>query len=276
MRPSYEELIVLNPLLVNKAPEEIDALLNAIEECGYVWDDKSKSYYNAEIDRSIRTQGLDLFTPNRIREIHAEMLAGIKRDPEGYAKRVAGMKLWQMWTGKLSGLFTLTLLFGWILLPIKYWLGSLVIIIFLFLILRTISFGKVRSYKEDIITPQEIKKEVKEEMTYQPKEEQIGPDVGYKDDGSDVKYQAEFRKDRIKEKIKRNWKDYLIIFLSILIVFSFWRGFNLAKQNLMLEKELNFIYLGNIKEKLVAPTEEECMDLYGTELEKCPEIKVLK
>lgn len=93
MRPSYEELIILNPLLANKTPEELKALLDAIEECGYVWGDKSKSYYNPEIDRSIRTQGLDMFTPNRIREIHAEMLAGIQRDPEGYAKRVSGMKL---------------------------------------------------------------------------------------------------------------------------------------------------------------------------------------
>lgn len=151
MRPSYEELIILNPLLANKTPEEIDALLNAIEECGYVWDDKNKLYYNPEIDRSIRTQGLDLFTPNRIKEIHTEMLAEIKRDPEGYARRVAGMKLWQRWAGKLVGLFTLTLLFGWILLPIKYWLGTLAIIILLFLILTTISFRKIRSYKEDII-----------------------------------------------------------------------------------------------------------------------------
>ncbi len=150
MRPSYEELIVLNPLLASRSREEVDALLDSIEECGYVWDDNIKSYYNPEIDRSIRTQGLDMFTPNRIREIHAEMLAGIQRDPEGYAKRVAGMKLWQKWVGKLLGLFVLTLLFGWILLPIKYWLGSLALIVFLFLILRTISFKKIRSYKEDI------------------------------------------------------------------------------------------------------------------------------
>lgn len=150
MRPSYGELIELNPLLVSKTPEEVEALLDAIEECGYVWSDESKSYYNPEIDRSIRTQGLDMFTPNRIKEIHTEMLAGIRRDPEGYAKRVAGMKLWQRWKGKLWGLFVITLLFGWILLPLKYWLGSLAVILFLFLILRTISFRKIRSYKKDV------------------------------------------------------------------------------------------------------------------------------
>ncbi len=150
MRPSYGELIELNPLLVSKTPEEVEALLDAIEECGYVWSDESKSYYNPEIDRSIRTQGLDMFTPNRIKEIHTEMLAGIRRDPEGYAKRVAGMRLWQRWIGKLWGLFALTLLFGWILLPLKYWLGSLAVIVFLFLILRTISFRKIRSYKKDV------------------------------------------------------------------------------------------------------------------------------
>ena len=150
MRPSYGELIELNPLLVSKTPEEVEALLDAIEECGYVWNDESKSYYNPEIDRSIRTQGLDMFTPNRIKEIHAEMLTGIRRDPERYAKHVAGMKIWQRWIGKLLGLFVLTLLLGWILLPVKYWLGSLAVIVFLFLILRTISFRRIRSYKEDI------------------------------------------------------------------------------------------------------------------------------
>lgn len=143
MRPSYQELIGLNPLLVGRTPEEVNALLDSLEECGYVWDDKRKFFHNAELGRGIRTQGLDQFTPDKIRAHHAEALAEIGEDPGGYGTRAAGMGLWQRWAGKLLGLLVLTLLFGWILLPVKYWLGSLAVIAFLFLMLRTISFRMI-------------------------------------------------------------------------------------------------------------------------------------
>lgn len=80
----------------------------------------------------------------------------------------------------------------------------------------------------------------------------------------------------MKEKIKKNWKIYLIIFLSILVVFLFWRVINLAIQNIKLEKELSWVYLQLMKEKTAIPTGEECSDLYGIKLEGCSEIKVLK
>jgi len=48
-----------------------------------------------------------------------------------------------------------------------------------------------------------ISRYMEEKITYQPKGEQIGPDVGYKDDGADIKYQS--RPDE-KEKAKQCFK----------------------------------------------------------------------
>ena len=70
MRPTYYELLQLNPLLQNRSPDEIWDLMNAIEECGYTWDSKQKRFCNSEICTDIRTEGLDLFTPEQFKENH--------------------------------------------------------------------------------------------------------------------------------------------------------------------------------------------------------------
>lgn len=68
----------------------------------------------------------------------------------------------------------------------------------------------------------------------------------------------------MREKIKKNWKNYLIIFLSIVAAFLIWRGIGCAEANIKLGKELQWAYQQLMKEKITAPTEEECIDLYGT------------
>lgn len=70
MRPTYYELLQLNPLLQNRSPDEIWGLMNAIEECGHTWDSKQKRFCNSEICMDIRTEGLDLFTPEQFKENH--------------------------------------------------------------------------------------------------------------------------------------------------------------------------------------------------------------
>jgi len=56
-------------------------------------------------------------------------------------------------------------------------------------------------------------------ITYKPRQERIGPDVGRKDDGSDVEYQPKIEKLGKNTFLfnKKNWKWVLIIFLSLLI-----------------------------------------------------------
>ncbi len=136
MRPSTGELIKLNPILARKSQLEIEQLITAIEDCGYAWNDREMVFYNPKLQRSIRTQGLDMFTPGSIKSNHTSMLAEYEADPawhNSYAKRAIR---WHVWGPKVFGTFLLTLIFGWIILPIKYWLGILAILLLAYLIIR--------------------------------------------------------------------------------------------------------------------------------------------
>ena len=68
MRPTYYELLQLNPLLERRSHEELEALKHEIEECGYVWDPSKKMFWNTEISHGVRTEGLDMFTPESFRD----------------------------------------------------------------------------------------------------------------------------------------------------------------------------------------------------------------
>jgi hypothetical protein len=136
MRPSTSELIKLNPILARKSQLEIEQLITAIEDCGYAWDDRGMSFYNPKLQRSISTQGLDLFTPESIKSNHASMLAECEADPARYNSYAKRAIRWSIWGPKVIGTFFLILFFGWIILPIKYWLAILTILFFAFLIIR--------------------------------------------------------------------------------------------------------------------------------------------
>ena len=74
MRPTYEQLVELNPLLHKKTPEEVESLIDSIIETGYEWRDDKKIFYNAEYQVSVRTQGLDLFTAESFKELQKTTL----------------------------------------------------------------------------------------------------------------------------------------------------------------------------------------------------------
>lgn len=65
MKPTYEEITEINPGLKNRPREEVVKLIEAILSKGYIWDDKKKYFYNEKIGMHVRTQGLDLFDPER-------------------------------------------------------------------------------------------------------------------------------------------------------------------------------------------------------------------
>jgi hypothetical protein len=77
------------------------------------------------------------------------------------------------------------------------------------------------------------------------------------------------------EKIQKNWKDGVIVFLVLIIAFLIWRGVNLAKEVIKAERELGFVYRQLIEEKLASPTIEDCSALYEIE-EICPKIEIRK
>jgi len=131
MRPTYYELIQLNPLLQSKRPEDVEKLMDAIEECGYVWQPNQKMFFNPEISQSARTQGLDMFTPESFKESHNNIYEEFRSDPEHYDRKKNAMLLWSRWMPRLIIVFLLDLVFGWLILPTNYWmisLGALIII----------------------------------------------------------------------------------------------------------------------------------------------------
>jgi hypothetical protein len=135
MRPTYYELSQLNPFLHHRSSEEVEALMDAIEECGYTWDPKQKAFCNHEISRSIRTMGLDMFTPEQFKESHNHIYQEYATNPKQYTKKAHAIATKSIWARRLFVLFVLDLVGGWLILPAKYWLISLgtIIVIFIFL-----------------------------------------------------------------------------------------------------------------------------------------------
>lgn len=133
-RPTYDELLTLNPLLRNKNKEEIEELINTITELGYEWDERRKYFYNKEINIRVRTQGLDIFDPNLFKETHKTW-----SDPN----HISGMKLVHTYTPKIFILLIIDILLGWIFLPTVIWLFSLVILITSLIIVQKIAHKRV-------------------------------------------------------------------------------------------------------------------------------------
>lgn len=169
--PNYAELVKLNPRLGlgQRSSIEIDALITVIEGCGYRWDPSMQQFYNAEIGRGLRTQGLDLFTPEKFKKDHDARIANIQKDPQAFARYARGMGLWQAHSGKFPKVFILMLLGGWIFLPFKYWLLALVFIASSFWIFKIFTFQMIAQsgYSEfhDIVNRLEVKEDsIKDEQ----------------------------------------------------------------------------------------------------------------
>ena len=140
MRPTYSDLIKLKPLFQRKTPAEVEALIDTIDECGYIWDSSRQEYDHPGTGRGLRTKGLDLLTAEEFKRDHLERITAIQNDPQAYAKYQKGMGLWQSHVGKFLWAIGLTFCFGWIFLSIKLWLWVLGIIIVSFFIFKKFTF----------------------------------------------------------------------------------------------------------------------------------------
>ncbi len=127
-RPSYEELLNLNPLLRIRSPKEVNSLLDTIEDCGYRWDSSQKAFYNSKIFRVVRTQGLDMFTPEDFKHTYNLIYQEYKDNPEQYNLRAHGQYLWSFAYPVLLVSFYLLILTGWLFLNIKWWLSILAVL----------------------------------------------------------------------------------------------------------------------------------------------------
>ncbi|MBI4981633.1 MAG: hypothetical protein HZC15_00560 [Candidatus Omnitrophica bacterium] len=134
MKPTYEELTELNPGLKSRPRKEVDKLVEAIISRGYVWDDKKKYFYNKQIGMHIRTQGLDLFDPEGFERAYKTW-----SNPE-YAK---GASLGQRYIPKLIVLFIFDLVFGWIFIPVKIWVVTLLTIPIVAVVIRKFARKKM-------------------------------------------------------------------------------------------------------------------------------------
>jgi hypothetical protein len=70
MNPSYSHLTKLNPHLTNKTEEKLNELINAINSCGYEWNESIQEFHNKELGKGIKTSGLDIFTPESFIETY--------------------------------------------------------------------------------------------------------------------------------------------------------------------------------------------------------------
>ena len=122
MKPEASELAFLNPRIASKGVAEINRLISTIDECGWEWDPTEKGYYNKELNRNIRVDGLDLFSAEKFQEYHDHWAGKLRRNPTGYAREMRGMYLWQRFGTLSVGIVFLVGLFGWTVLSVSRWL----------------------------------------------------------------------------------------------------------------------------------------------------------
>jgi hypothetical protein len=124
VKPSPEELLTLNPALSRRSRSELQRLIDTIQSLGWRWDPASACFVNETLGISVRTQGLDLFSPENFEQHHREMMAEAQSRPLGYARHVQGMRLWQQWGGIAVVALLADLVFGWLVFPPRTWLIS--------------------------------------------------------------------------------------------------------------------------------------------------------
>lgn len=137
-----QELMEINPRLINKAGNELLSLIDTIHECGYKWDKKKLCFVNDEIHSAIRTQGLDLFTAEKFKEKY-EFWKQRNTTPEYIKFAMLAEKF-----KKVLYLIIAYTLLGWIVIPFKIWIISLVSVVIIFIAAKVLILEK-RMKKSD-------------------------------------------------------------------------------------------------------------------------------
>lgn len=128
MKPTYKELIEINPLLALKTPEEVHSLLDTMEKYGYVWDPKTKGYVNPQTGFGFSVRGLDMYTPKIFIEDHLRLERERNEDPVAHRFRKMALTLERQFRILILALIADVIL-GWIVLTLRWWLASIGVII---------------------------------------------------------------------------------------------------------------------------------------------------
>ncbi len=146
--PTLDELIDLNPRLHALGRKELSELFSAIKSCGWKWNPSLKQFELPELGTSIRTQGLDLFNAKKFKQHNDFIVSGAKSYPKEYARYVYGMNLWQKNWPVILLLILGDLVLGWMVLELRIWLASFIILIFLMAALYKFSRSMITPYQE--------------------------------------------------------------------------------------------------------------------------------
>lgn len=128
MRPTYKELVDINPLLTSKSEEEVSNLIQTMERYGYVWDPKTKGYINPEIGFGFAVRVFDMYTPEIFIKDHLRLEREKTEDPVAYRFRKMALRL-QRQLRNLIFLLIADVLLGWIIIHFWWWLASVGVII---------------------------------------------------------------------------------------------------------------------------------------------------
>lgn len=145
--PTLEELTLLNPRLLSFTKERLSDLMSAIQSCGWEWNLAQKRFELPGYGVSIRTEGLDMFDAESFRRHHDEIVSGARSHPKEYADYVKGKWFWAKWAPVLLIALAVDLAVGWIVLELKSWLISLVIVFMSIVALAKYTRWKVVPYR---------------------------------------------------------------------------------------------------------------------------------
>jgi hypothetical protein len=134
---------------LTKTAQEITELINAIEDCGYIWDESDLAFYNPDINKAIGTDGLVEFNPERFKRFHQSVIKKHPPDQSEFnriTRRVIShnrSKSRLIWKLSLIGLTVLIFLmmFGWVFMPLEHWL--ILVGVFLILVLMWLKSKRV-------------------------------------------------------------------------------------------------------------------------------------
>jgi hypothetical protein len=146
--PTLDELIALNPRLQARSRRELSELVSTIKSCGWKWNSSQKQFELPELNSGIRTQGLDLFTAATFKRHHDFIVSGPKSYPKEHARYVYGMALWQKNWLIILLLLLGDLAFGWMIIELRIWLASLIMLIFSMVALYKFSRSMIAPYQK--------------------------------------------------------------------------------------------------------------------------------
>ena len=124
MRPTYEQLVVLNPLLAKKTREEFEQLVDIFEEYGYLWDPSHNNFSNKKNLMGFEHRAVTLYNQKTL-----------KKKLRGIVLGQVYFEVWRVGILKMAVVTVIWIIAGWFFVTIAKWLlvmTGLVLLLFMF------------------------------------------------------------------------------------------------------------------------------------------------